>query len=124
MTDNTIPQVLYDTPDTQSHPSELYVIHGTVLSTSTDPVKQWVVEEQHGYWDEQAKQFRNSATTLLPDDPKFCVSLEEVHEQVKKQVMVRVKSGFKYQMEWDPCAFPSFFRKFEIHPDGTRKEYR
>ena len=119
---NTVPQVLYNTPDPHSEPSELYVINGTILEAATDPIKCWVVKEEHGYWDEQDKAFKNRAQTLYPNDPRFCVSLKEIHDEVKQQVMVRVRHGFKYQMEWDPFA-PRYFRKFEIQLDGTRKEY-
>ena len=45
---NTVPQVLYNTPDPHSQPSELYKINGTVLATATDPVKCWVIHEEHG----------------------------------------------------------------------------
>jgi hypothetical protein len=119
---NTVPQVLYNTSDPHSKPSELYVINGTVLEGATDPGRIWVVKEEHGYWDEQEKAFKNRAQTLYPNDPRFCVSLKEIHDEVKKQVMVRVRHGFKYQFEWDPFA-PNFFRKFEIQPDGSRREY-
>jgi hypothetical protein len=119
---NTVPQVLYNTPDPLSKPSELYVINGTILDTATDPVKRWVVKEIHGYWDEQDKAFKNSATTLYPNEPHHCVSLEEVYVEVKKQMMVRVRSGFRYLWEWDPFQ-PQSYRKFEIQPDGTRKQY-
>jgi hypothetical protein len=119
---NTVPQVLYNTPNPLEQPSELYVINGTILATATDPVKMWVVKEEHGYWDQQQKAFKNRATTLFPNDPRLCVTLEDVHEAVKKQVMLRVRDGFKYQIEWYPYA-PPFFHKFEIHSDGTRKRY-
>jgi hypothetical protein len=52
---NTVPQVLYNTRDTQSQPSELYVINATILPSATDPVKRWVIKEEHGYWDEATK---------------------------------------------------------------------
>jgi hypothetical protein len=58
----------------------------------------------------------------LPNEPHLCVSLDDIHEEVEKQVMVRVRSGFKYQMEWYPYE-PPFYRKFEIQPDGTGKRY-
>jgi hypothetical protein len=58
----------------------------------------------------------------LPNEPQHCLSLDDIHDEIKKQVMVRVKAGFKYQMEWYPCE-PPFFRKYEIAPDGTRKRY-
>lgn len=120
---NTVPQVLYNTRDPHSQPSELYIINGTVLASATDPVRRWVLKEEHGYWNEQEKAFLNRATTLFPDDPRLCVSLGDIHEAVEKQVMLRVRDGFKYQMEWYPYE-PPFFRKFEIQPDGTKKQYR
>jgi|SRR5215831_9093171 len=122
MSHNTIPQVLYNTPDPMSQPSELYVINGTIPDTATDPIKRWVVKEEHGYWDEEEKAFKNRALTLLPNEPHLFLSLEDVLEEVKKQMMVRVRRGFKYQLEWYPYE-PPFFRKFEIQPDGTRKPY-
>jgi hypothetical protein len=120
---NTVPQVLYITPDPHLNPSELSVIIGTILDTATDPIKRWVVKEEHGYWDEQEKVFKNRATTLLPNEPPLCVSVEDILEEVQKQVMVRVRNGFKYQLEWFPYE-PPFYRKFEIQLDGTRKRYR
>src|SRR5260370_21249668 len=64
---NTVPQVLCNTPDPHSHPSELYKINGTVLATATDPVKCWVIHEEHGVWDEATKTFENRCAS-----PKFC----------------------------------------------------
>ena len=122
LTNNTIPQVLYNTPDPFSQPSELYVINGTIPDSATEPVKRWVVKEEHGYWDEQDKAFRNRAITLLPNEPHLFLSLEDVLNEVQKQVLVRVKHGFKYQLEWQPFE-PSYFQKFEIQPDGSRKRY-
>jgi hypothetical protein len=121
----TVPQVLYKTPypHREKVPSELYKINGVALPAATDPVKRWVLHEEHGYWDEQEKTFKSRATTFLPNDQQLCVSLEEVYEQIGRQVMVRVQSGFKYQLEWDPFIGPPFFRMYEIQPDGSKKEY-
>jgi len=113
---NTVPQVLYNTPDPHSQPSELYKINGTVLATATDPVKCWVIHEEHGVLDEATRAFENRATTLLPNESQHCLSLDDLHDEIKKQVMVRVRCGFKYQMEWYPYE-PPFFRKYEIAPD-------
>jgi hypothetical protein len=82
-------------------------------------VKCWVIHEEHGVWDEATKAFENRATTLLPNEPQHCLSLDDLHDEIKKQAMVRVRGGFKYQMEWYPYE-PPFFRKYEIAPDGTR----
>lgn len=118
----TIPQVLYNTPDPFTEPSELYKIIAEVLPSATDPIKCWLVTEEHGYWNEATKSFENRATTLKPEDPIHCVSLDEAFKAIEAQVMLRVSSGFKYQFEWDPMS-PTHFRKFEIQPDGAKKEY-
>lgn len=120
---NTVPQVLYNTLDPHSKPSELYVINGTVLEGATDSIKCWVVKEEHGYWDEAEKAFKNRATTLYPNDPRHCLTLEQVHVEIKKQMMVRVRNGFKYQLEWYPYE-PPFYQKFEIQPDGSKRQYK
>ena len=120
---NTVPQVLYNTPDPHSEPSELYVINGTILDIATDPVKHWVMKEEHGYWDEATKTFKNRAKTFHPTDPKECLSVDEVLVEVEKQILRRVAQGFKYQFEWDPMAAPLWHRKYELALDGTRKQY-
>jgi hypothetical protein len=118
----TIPQVLYNTPDPHSRPSELYKVNAIVLKSATDRIKCWVVTEEHGYWNEATKSFENRATTLKPEDPKHCVSLDDAFKVIEAQVMVRVRAGFKYQLEWSPMSRAGF-RRFEIQPDGTKKEY-
>jgi hypothetical protein len=125
MLKHTLPQVLYNTrdPELESAKSQLYIVMGVLLDTAVDPVKLWVVKEECGDWDEQGKIYKKRATTFHPNDPSLCVSLEEVHEQVEKQVMVRAQSGFKYQRQVNPFGPPDTL-KFEIQADGTRKEYR
>jgi len=121
---NTIPQVLYAVPEPESDPpSELYTINATVLDNATDPVKRWVLKEVHGYWDEQTKKFLNQATTILPNDPKHAVSIDDAYKQVAAQVIVRVREGFKYQREWNPMEPPHYFDKFEIDENGKRTKY-
>jgi hypothetical protein len=119
----TVPQVLYDPRDPHTQPSELYKINAVVLDAATDPVKCWVVTEEHGYWDEANRKFLFRTPTLMPTDPKHCVSLKDAFVGIERQKMLRVREGFKYQMEWDPCEPPFFFCRFEIQPDGTRKQY-
>lgn len=94
-----------------------------MLFSATDPIKCWVVKEEHGYWDEAEKAFKNRATTLYPNDPRHCLTLEQVHVEIKKQMMVRVRNGFKYQLEWNPYE-PPFYQKFEIQPDGSKRQYK
>jgi hypothetical protein len=122
LNDNTVPQVLYNTPDPHSKPSELYVINGTILPTATDPIKRWVIKEEHGYWDEETKQFKIRAKTMHPTEHQYCFSIDDIHGEIKRQMMSRVKEGFKYQLEWYPYELP-FYRKYEIALDGTRKRY-
>jgi hypothetical protein len=55
------------------------------LDTATDPVKRWVVNEEHGSWDEATKRFKNRATTLFPNKPKHCLSLDDVLVEVQKR---------------------------------------
>jgi hypothetical protein len=119
---NTVPQVLYNTADPHSQPSELYVVNGTTLPTATDRIKCWVVKEEHGYWDEETKQFKIRTTTLHPTEQQYCFSLDEIHDEIHRQVVSRVKEGFKYQVEWYPYKLP-FYRKYEIAADGSRKRY-
>jgi hypothetical protein len=118
----TTPQVLYNTPDPLANPSELYKVNAAVLDTAADPIRRWVVMEEHGYWDQATKQFLCRQPTLSPNDPKHCLSLEDAFNAVDAHVMARAKSGFKYLFEWYPYE-PSFFRRFEIQKDGTRKRY-
>lgn len=118
---HTVPQTLYSTPDPQRQISELYVINAEELATATDPERRWVIKEQHGYWDEQSKKFLLNVVTLRPNDPRHCLTLDEAHTAVERQVMVRVKSGFKYLFEWSPYG-PPWFERCEVLLDGTRKE--
>jgi len=120
--DNTVPQVLYNTRDPLSQPSELYTIDAVKLYAVSDPHKCWVVKEEHGYWDESKKEFLLKAQTLKPTDPKHAVSIEQAFKDVNAQVMVRVKAGFKFQFEWYPYA-PPFYHRYEIQPDGTKRQY-
>jgi hypothetical protein len=121
---NTVPQVMYKPKDPISDPrAELYNIHGTVLDGATDPMKSWVLKEVHGWWDEDQKKFLLAVTTLLPTDPRHAVTVDEIYKQIHNQIMVRVRDGFKYQMEWNPFTYPDWDR-YEWSLDGTRKEYK
>src|ERR1700751_2549170 len=89
----TIPQVLYNTPDPFTEPSELYKIIAEVLPSATDPIKCWLVTEEHGYWNEATKSFENRANTLKPEDPIHWVSLAEAFKAIEAQVMLRLRAG-------------------------------
>jgi hypothetical protein len=119
---STAPRVLYNTPDPLKSPSELYKVSAEVLEAATDAAKCWIVVEEHGYWDEAKKEFLVQQPTLKPTDPRHCVSLEDAYKGVEAQIMLRAREGFRYLFEWYPFV-PPFFRKFEIQPNGTKKEY-
>src|SRR5260370_19288736 len=79
-----------------------------------------IIHEEHGVWDEATKTFENRATTLLPNEPQHCLSLDDLHDEIKKQVMVRVRGGFKNQKKWDPYQAP-LFSKYQNAPKRTNK---
>jgi hypothetical protein len=85
----TVPKTVYKTPHPQDEVSELYTIFADVLPNASDPQKRWVVNEKHGWWDEDSKTFLHAVTTLSPNDPKHCVTIEEAHEIIDRQVLLR-----------------------------------
>jgi hypothetical protein len=117
-----VPKTLYNTANPQDEVSELYTIFADVLPDASDPQKRWVVNEKHGWWDEGGKQFLYAITTLSPTDPKHCVTIEEAHKIIDKQVLLRARSGFRYLFIKDFFDAPGGFRRFEIFPDGTQQE--
>jgi|SRR6516164_1355334 hypothetical protein len=121
----SIPMTVYKVPNPLEDVSELYTVYADVLPSATDPKKRWIVHEIHGYWDENetdpnVRKFKNRATTLSPNDPKHCVTLEEALELVNKQVLFRAKSGFKYMRMLDRCGPPH--KLYEVTPNGTYRE--
>jgi hypothetical protein len=121
----TIPMTVYKTPDVEEEVSELYTIYADELPGATDPKKRWVVNEIHGYWDEnepdpKVKKFKNVATTLSPNDPKHCITIEEAFKIMNKQVLFRSKSGFKYMRMLDMFGPPH--KLYEVMPDGKYRE--
>jgi hypothetical protein len=117
----TVPQTVYKTPNPEREVSELYTIFADVLPAATDLQRRWVVNERHGWWDERDKQFKNKAETLSPTDPKHCVTIEEAHKIIDRQVFLRAKAGFKYLFVRDFYDAP-WYKSYEILPDGTHKE--
>ena len=118
----TVPKTVYKTPHPQDEVSELYTIFADVLPNASDPQKRWVVNEKHGWWDEDSKTFLHAVTTLSPNDPKHCVTIEEAHEIIDRQVLLRARSGFRYLFIKDFFDAPGGFQRFEILPDGTQRE--
>ncbi len=82
MKPRTTPRTLYSTPNPELGVSEYYCIFAQILPSATDPVRRWVVEETHGYWDDAAKKAVNSVQTLSPMDPEHCVSLHEAFTRI------------------------------------------
>jgi hypothetical protein len=117
----TTPKVVYNTPEPETDVSELYKINAEILDGATDPIKRWVVVEEHGYWDEASKRFEHKRTTLHPNDPKHCLSLDDAQKAIDDQIMVRVRSGFKYLFEVSLDEVPPKGIRREIFPDRTSK---
>lgn len=116
---------VYNVPDPLEEVSELYTIYADGLPAAIDPKKRWVVNEVHGYWDEQetdpnVKKFKNVATTLSPTDPQHCVTIAEAWELIHRQVRLRVNSGFKYMRQLEMFGPPN--KLYEVLPDGSYRE--
>ncbi len=119
------PQTVYKTPDPQLNVSELYSIFCVQMSNALSLEKSWVVNERYGAWDEAEpdpkKKFKINVKTLSPTEPKHYLTLDEAHEQANRQVMLRVRSGFKYLFVHDFLDAP-WFKRYEVFPDGERRE--
>jgi hypothetical protein len=89
----TVPQTLYSTPDPHREISELYVVNAEELAVATDPKRRWIVKEQHGYWDEQAKKFLMQVVTLKPSEPKYCVTLNKCKTSGEWRSLRRPRNG-------------------------------
>jgi hypothetical protein len=118
-----VPKTVYQTPNPAQDISECYTVWAEVLPEATDPKKQWVVKEKHGYWDErgQPKKFKHEVVTLGPTDPVHWLSVEEAQKAIDKQVSSRANQGFKYLFVHDFYDAP-WFRRYEILSDGTEQE--
>jgi hypothetical protein len=67
------------------------------------------------------KKFKNVVNTLSPTDPVHCLTIEESHEFIKKQVLFRASQGFKYLFALDPFGVP-WYKRYEVLPDGSWRE--
>lgn len=121
----TVPVTVYKTPDPQQGISELYTIYAQVLPIAPNAERCWVIKEKHGYWDENARdpqqKFKHQVTTLSPEDPMHCLTIEEVHKQIDAQVLVRAKNGFEYMFTLNQFD-PPWFTRFQVLPDGSYKK--
>jgi hypothetical protein len=123
--DSSPPQTVYKTPDPQLNVSELYTIFAQQMSDAQSLEKSWVVCERYGAWDEaepdQKQKFKINVKTLSPTDPRNYLTIEEAHKQCDEQVMIRVRSGFRYLFVHNFLDAP-WYRRYEVLPDGTRLE--
>jgi hypothetical protein len=121
----TLLLTLYNTPNPHRGVSPLYTLHAEIHSQAADPQKCWVVMEEFGYWDETEpdpqKKFKNVESTLSSTDPICCLTLDESHEYIKKQVAFRASRGFKYLFTLDPFGAP-WFKHYEVQSDGSWRE--
>lgn len=121
----TILVTVYDTPHPHRGLSPLYTLHAEIHPAAMDPKKCWVVMEKFGYWDEaesdQEKKFKNEVRTLSATNPADCLTIEEAHEFINKQVLFRASQGFKYLFTLDPFGAP-WYKRYEVLSDGSWRE--
>jgi hypothetical protein len=102
-------QTDYKTPDPQVNVSELYSVFCVQMSNALSLERSWVVNERYGAWDEAEpdpkKKFKINVKTLSPTESEHYLTLDEAHERANAQLMLRVRSGFKYLF---------------VHPDALR----
>jgi len=121
----TLLVTVYNTPHPHRGLSPLYTLHAEIHPDATNPKKCWVVMEKFGYWDEAEpdpkKKFKNEVNTLSTTDPNHCLTIEESHEFIKKQVLLRASQGYKYLFTLDPFGAP-WFKRYEVLSDGSWRE--
>ena len=103
--------------------SPIRLIHDSEIHPdATDAEKCWVAIEKLG-WDEAdpKKKFKNGVKTLSPTDPVHCLTVEEFHEFIKKQVLFPASQGFKYLFTLDPFE-ASWHKRHEVLSDGSWRE--
>jgi hypothetical protein len=113
---------IYKTLSPENEISEVYVVYAEELDAATDPTRRWVVKEKHGWFDDVPKQFLMNVTTLSPTDPVHCVTLEEAHQLLDQQVLLRAGHGFKYLFQLDPYQAAPLYKRYEVLPDGSIQE--
>ena len=81
--------------------------------------------EKFAFWDEAepdpTKRLKHDVNALSPTDPNRCLTVEECHEFIKKQVLFRASQGFKYLFTLDPFGVP-WFKRYEVLSDGSWRE--
>ncbi len=53
----------------------------------TNRIKLMGRQRGNGYWDEGTKQFKIRAATLHPTRQQYCFSLDEIHNEIHRQVV-------------------------------------
>lgn len=121
----TILVTVYDTPHPRRGHSRFYALHPEINPGAVDPKKCWMVVEKFGYWDETEpdleKKFKHVVSTLSSTDPTHCLSIEEAHNFITKQLALRASQGFKFLFTLDPFGEP-WFKEYEVLPDGSWQE--
>jgi hypothetical protein len=121
----TLLVTVYNTPHPRRELSPLYTLHAEIHPHATDTTNCWVVMEKFCYSDEAErdpkKKFKNVVNTLSPTDPLHCLSIEESHECIRKQVLFRASQGFKYLFALDPFGVP-WYKRYEVLSDGSWRE--
>lgn len=83
--------------------------------------------EKFGYWDDAEldleKKFKHAVSTLSCIDAAGCLSIEEAHDFIKKQLALRATQGFKYLFTLDPFGAP-WLKEYEVLSDGSWQEIR
>ena len=67
------------------------------------------------------KRFKNDVNTVSPTDPLHCLTIEESHEFIKKQVLFRASQGFKFLFTLNPFG-ASWYERYEVLSDGSWRE--
>ena len=116
---------VYNTPLPHRELSPLYTLHAEIHPSATDPKKCWVVMEKFGYRDEAEpdpkNKFKYDVKTLSSTNPADCLTIEEAHELIKKQVLFRASHGFKYVFTLDPFG-ATWFKRYTVLSDGSWRE--
>lgn len=86
---------------TKSHPDELHDINKAEsfqISLLGGPTGYQIIQEQHGWWDEEKQTAQNLVTTFRPENKE---SSEEAAKIYRDQVALRVREGFVHSRSID-----------------------
>lgn len=118
----TLLVTVYNTPHPYRDLSPLYTLHAEIHPGATDSKKCWVVVEKFCYSDEAEpdpkKRFKNDVNAIGPTDPIHCLTIDESHEFIKMQVLLRASQGFKYLFTLDPFGV-ACYKRYEVLSDGS-----